>query len=92
MKLTHLLSSDHGDDGDTLLPHHLPEVLTRVRQRTLCGNVGPLLSTYCYLVRQDTKTVTGSSSVLESWISRKWKQSVPNRVFVLCQGQRSECD
>lgn len=54
MEVTHLFSSDHGDDGDTLLPHHLPEVLTRVRQWTLRGNVAPLLSTYCYLTRQDT--------------------------------------
>lgn len=54
MKTMHLFSSNHGDDGDTLFPHHLPEVLTRVWQRTLRGNVAPLLSTYYYLMTQDT--------------------------------------
>lgn len=54
MKPKHLFSSDHGNDGNTLFPHHLPEVLTRVRQGTLRGNVAPLLSTCCYLMRQDT--------------------------------------
>lgn len=41
----HLFSSDHGDDGDALFPHHLPEVLTRVWQGPLRGDVVPLLST-----------------------------------------------
>lgn len=55
MKSTHLFSSDHGDDGDALFPHHLPEVQACVRQGTLRGNVAPLLSTYCYLMRQETR-------------------------------------
>lgn len=52
MKSVYLFSCDHGDDGDSLFPHHLPEVLARVRQGTLCGDVAPLLSTDRYLKKQ----------------------------------------
>ena len=51
---THLLSSDHPDDGDALLPHHLPEVLTRVGHGTLRRDVAPFLSSDCDLMRHNT--------------------------------------
>lgn len=47
MKATHLFRSDHGNDGNPLLPHHLPEILTGVGEGTLRGDVVPLLSTSC---------------------------------------------
>lgn len=68
MKPKHLFSSDHGDDGNTLFPHHLPEVLTRVRQGTLRGNVAPLLSTCCYLMREDTSHQS-QDLISNSWLS-----------------------
>lgn len=54
IKSTYLFGSDHGNDGDTLFPHHLPEILTRVLHGTLRGNVIPLLPTYCHLMRNKT--------------------------------------
>lgn len=64
VNVTHFFSSDHGDDGDALFPHHLPEVGTRVRQGTLRGDVAPLLSAYLYLKRQET-----DESIIEFSIS-----------------------
>lgn len=37
----YLLRSDHGDHVGSLLPHHLPEVMARVRQGPLRGDVVP---------------------------------------------------
>lgn len=51
---THLFCSNHGDDGDALFPHHLPEVLTRVRQGTLRGDVAPLPSASGHLESRET--------------------------------------
>lgn len=37
----YLFRGDHGDHVGSLLPHHLPEVMARVRQGPLGGNVVP---------------------------------------------------
>lgn len=50
---TYLFSCDHGYHIHPLFPHHLPEVMARVRQRPLGSDVVPLFSTYSNLgVRQ----------------------------------------
>lgn len=84
MKPKHLFSSDHGDDGNTLFPHHLPEVLTRVRQGTLRGNVAPLLPTCCYLMRQ-------TSHQSQDLISNSW-QTTAVRTVTCSQSSRLESE
>lgn len=46
---TYLFSCDHGYNIHPLFPHHLPEVMARVWQRSLGSNVVPLFSTYSNL-------------------------------------------
>ena len=41
----YLLCSDHGDHVRSLLPHHLPEVVARVWQGPLSGDVVPFCPT-----------------------------------------------
>lgn len=76
MSVTHLLSRYHGDDGDALLPHHLPEVLTRVVQRALCGDVVPLLSAH-----RDLR----NTQILNKWILRLYKAS--DNPYPLCKSK-----
>lgn len=91
---THLFSCDHGDDGDSLLPHHLPEVLTRVRHGTLRCDVAPLLPGDCYLMRQETCVFKIISHRISSVIgvlknraktTQNGKNSEQRWVILLCQ-------
>lgn len=55
---THLLRRHHGDDGHSLLPDHLPEILARAVEGPLRGDVVPLLATGCDLTAEKTSEFT----------------------------------
>lgn len=59
----YLLSGNHGDDVDPLLPHHLPEVGAGVGQRALGGNVVPLLPSDHHLGEAKPNTRVNSLSM-----------------------------
>ena len=50
----YLFRSDHGDHVGSLLPHHLPEVMARVRQGPLRGYVVPFRPTNHHLQTKDS--------------------------------------
>ena len=56
-------ASKHGNDADTMLPDHLPEVTDSVWQWSLCCYVPKLLAADFYLLKRDSSNRSGNNGI-----------------------------